>query len=244
MIGRGPRILRPTGKGCVMFGTLLRHGRLFAAAALAVALALPDGARAGKAGDLVMADRGPWKLEQPLVWKLTHAGPLVPGLPQATAGPVSPVQVTDPSDGKPVLQLEQETDAGQRTIGPLPVSGGDPVVAFFLENAARDMAALSGGNPFHIRNRIKDALFRGGEVEHGADRTTVMLKPFAGDANSSRMGGFETLEIRFATDPDLRHPLRELVAETSGSVTPAVPAARPGAACTAPAPTRTAMVLQ
>lgn len=228
----------------MMLGKMLRRGRLFAAAALAVALALPGGARAGEAGALVMADRGPWKLDQPLVWKMTHAGPPVPGLPQASAGTVSLAQVTDPSDGRPVLQLEQKTDARQRIIGPFPVSGGDPVVVFFLENVTRDMAALTGGNPFYIRNRIKDALFRRGEIAHGADRTTVVLKPFAGDANSGRMGGFETLEIRFVTGPDPRRPLREMVAETSGPVTPAVPGARPEAAPTASAPYRHAMVLQ
>ena len=213
------------------------------AAAVAVAF-LAGGAVAGEAGDLVFADRGPWTLgDRTLTWTMTHNGPEAPNFIRVTDGSVTLAEVTDPSDGKPVLQIDQKTDARSRKIGPFPVSGGDPIVIFFLENTARDMAALTGGSPFYIRNRIKDAVFRGGEVARDGDTTTVTLKPFADDPNASRMHGFETLTLRFVMGPDPRTPIREFVAETSGPVAPPAPPQMAGQTI-APKPYRNIMVLQ
>lgn len=227
----------------------MRHVRNWAAAgvvAVLAGLAMPGAgaALASEAGDLVFAERGPWALgDRPLTWTLTHDGPDVPGFIRIGDGSVTLTEVTDASDGQPVLQLEQKTDARNRTIGPFPISGGDPMVTFFLENTARDMAKLTGGSPFYIRNRIKDAVFRGGEVARDGETTTVTLKPFAEDPNAQRMRGFETLEMRFVMGADPRQPIREFVAETTAPVAPPVPPQMAGQTI-APAPYRHAMVLQ
>lgn len=224
----------------------MRHLRNLAAAlalALGAAAALAP-AQAGEAGDLVFAERGPWALgDTKLVWAVTHAGPQAPNFVQITDGSVTLAEVTDPSDGKPVLQLEQKTDTRTRKIGPFPVSGGDPVVIFFLENTARDMAALTGGSPFYIRNRLKDAVFRGGEVARDGDVTTVTLRPFADDPNKDRMHGFESLTMRFVMGPDPKAPIRAFMAETSAPVAPPVPPQMAGQTI-APAPYRSTMVME
>jgi hypothetical protein len=216
-----------------------------AAALLAGALAAaPAILAAGEAGDLIFADRGPWDLgDRTLRWALTHEGPALPGFAQVTDGEVTLTEETDPSDGKPVLQLEQVADGHSRRIAPFPASGGDPVVVFFLESTTRDMAALTGGSPDYIRNRIKDAVFRGGSVQREGGVTTVVTRPFAEDPNRDRMGGFETLELRFVMGEDPRAPIRELVAETAGPVAAALPQEMAGQVI-APAPYRHAMVLQ
>lgn len=169
---------------------------------------------AGEAGDLVFAERGPWQLQdKPLVWALTQTGPKVEGFAPLGQGTISLAQTTDPSDGKPVLELSEQTARITRKIGPFPVSGGDPALTFFLETVSRDMAALTGGSPFYIRNRLKDALFRGGAVQRQGDATVAVFAPFQGDRNSERMLGFETLELRF-TLGDPKQPIRAMAART------------------------------
>lgn len=216
-----------------------------AAAMLGACLAgTPALLAAGEAGDLVFAERGPWALgARTLTWKLVHEGPASPAFLPVADGRVTLSQVTDPSDGKPALQLDQVAPGRNRTIGPFPVSGGDPVLVFFLESTTRDMAALTGGSPDYIRNRIKDAVFRGGTVAREGGVTTVVARPFADDPNRDRMRGFETLELRFVLGEDPKAPLREMVAETAGPVAAAVPREMAGRTI-APASYRHAMVLQ
>lgn len=218
---------------------------LLAAAMLAGCLAgAPAMLAAGEAGDLIFAERGPWALgDRTLTWSLVHEGPASPAFVQVMDGRITMSEVTDPSDGKPVLQLEQKARGRDRKIGRFPLSGGDPSVVFFLESTTRDMATLTGGSPDYIRNRIKDAVFRGGSVAREGGVTTVVARPFESDPNRARMGGFETLQLRFVLGDDPAAPIREMVAETAGPVSPAVPREMAGQVI-APAPYRHAMVLQ
>lgn len=168
---------------------------------------------ADEAGDLVFAERGPWTIDQPLVWQISQTGPEVEGFKPLGQGTVTLTQAVDPSDGKPVLELAEDTSRIKRKIGPFPSSGGDPVLTFFLETTARDMAALTGGSPFYIRNRLKDALFRGGQVERTGDTAVAVFAPFKDDKNAERMLGFQSLELRF-TLQDPKQPIRQMQALT------------------------------
>lgn len=179
--------------------------------ALAGLLATP--LHGNEAGDLVFAERGPWQLSDPLVWSISQTGPTVEGFKPLGTGTITLSAAIDPSDGKPVLELAEATQRITRKIGPFPTSGGDPTVTFFLETVARDMASLTGGSPFYIRNRLKDALFRGGAVETDGDARVAVFQPFKGDENSQRMLGFETLELRF-TLGDPKQPIRSMTALT------------------------------
>ena len=173
-------------------------------------------APAGEAGDAVFADRGPWSLDDAgLRWSLHVEGPDMPGFLPIENGSLTLTRAIDPSDRQPVLRLIQRTDTRTREIGPFPVSGGDPVLTFFLEQVTRDMARLTGGSPHYIRNRIKDALFKGGRIERQGDGAVARFSPFAQDANAARMGGFSTLTLSFVLG-DPRQPIRDLRAETQG----------------------------
>jgi hypothetical protein len=193
---------------------LLRRLALIAFTGLAVAHIAAPATHAGEAGDLVFADRGPWDLSAgPLVWAIDQKGPEVAGFVPLGQGTITLRQVTDPSDGQPVLQLDEATARINRKIGPFPVSGGDPSLTFFLETVSRDMAALTGGSPFYIRDRLKDALFRGGAVEQQDGHPVASFQPFATDPNRDRMYGFGDLTLRFVLDgPD--RPIRRMLAET------------------------------
>ena len=192
----------------------------------AIALALwlglsPVAAAAGEAGDAVFAERGPWSLaDAGLVWSLHVEGPEAPGFVRVKDGSVTLAQAIDPSDGQPVLRLTRKDDTRDRQMGPFPISGGDPVLTFFLEQTTRDMAGLTGGSAFYIRNRLKDALFRGGEIAREGGTATATFRPFADDPNAARMQGFQTLTLTFVMEDDPSRPIRELRAEAGGA-TPA-----------------------
>lgn len=171
---------------------------------------------AGEAGDAVFAERGPWSLgAQQLVWTETVEGPEAEGFRAIENGRLSLSEIVDPSDGQPALQLVRQGGPRDVTIGPYPISGGDPVLTFFLERTARDMAALTGGSPFYIRNRMKEALFSGGSLLREGDTVEARFQPFAGDPNAARMQGFETLEMVFVIGGP-KAPIREMVARTAG----------------------------
>jgi hypothetical protein len=109
------------------------------------------------------------------------------------------------ADGTRSLSMKIEADGRQREILDFPASGGNPVLMVFLESAVRSMAALTGGSPFYIRNRIKDALRQGGDLtEVDADfaggfvaARQLTLHPFATDPSRDRMGAFADLSLRF-----------------------------------------------
>lgn len=186
-------------------------------AALILGLILPAQAWADKAGDAVFAKRGPWALgDRVLIYDMQVQGPSAQGFLPVTDGSLRLAETIDPSDNQPVLQMTQQTDNRSRKIGPFPISGGDPVLTFFLEQTTRDMAALTGGSPFYIRNRIKDAVFRGGDITPDQNGQTARFQPFANDPNAERMQGFQTLTLTFHLAPDPARPIREMRARTDG----------------------------
>ncbi|MDN5567779.1 MAG: hypothetical protein L0G27_03345 [Paracoccus sp. (in: a-proteobacteria)] len=178
------------------------------------ALSAPQTLLAAEAGDAVFSERGPWDLgPKQLEWRVTVEGPAAQGFQPTADGKVTLTQVIDPSDQQPVLQLMQHTETRDRQIGPFPMSSGDPVLTFFLEQTVRDMAMLTGGSPDYIRNRFKDAIFRGGEIVAKDGHSIATFQPFAGDPNAERMQGFETLTLTFVMDEPTA-PIREFKAET------------------------------
>lgn len=186
--------------------------------ALTLLLALAGPALGGEAGDAVFAERGPWSLgDQALNWHLTTQGPQAEGFLPIKDGALTLTEISHPSDGRPVLQLTVHGGDIDRRIGPFPVSSGDPALIYFLEQTARDMASLTGGNPHYIRNRLKDALFRGGEIARDGDTATAVFHPFADDPNAARMQGFQSLTLTFVMAADLAAPIRRMSAVAGGS---------------------------
>lgn len=179
------------------------------------ALSAPQITFAAEAGDAVFSERGPWDLGQTtLEWQQTVQGPTAEGFRPTGDGRLTMAQTIDPSDQQPVLELVQQSEIRDRKIGPFPISAGDPVLTFFLEQTVRDMATLTGGSPHYIRNRIKDAIFRGGQIETQDGHSVATFEPFGDDPNAARMQGFETLKLTFVLD-DPSDPIRELRAETA-----------------------------
>ena len=91
------------------------------------------------------------------------------------------------------------TEGGRnRMLGTYDTKAGNPVIMYFLESTLRQMSDVSGGNPYYIRNRIKEALLGQAEIqpvtfsldgrEIPAQRATI--RPFAHDVARDRMGPF------------------------------------------------------
>ncbi|MRX51556.1 hypothetical protein GI374_14125 [Paracoccus sp. S-4012] len=187
---------------------------------LAVAfLAAAPAAFAGQTMDLVFAERDFSALGQgPVRWHLTRTGPEVEGFQPLADGQLTLALGADPDIGRPMLELRESGGGRERLIARYPTAGMDPVLVYFLETATRHMAALAGGSPFYIRNRIKEALRRGGAVVDSPDGgRIVILSPFAGDRNADRMRGFDRLTLQIGLAPQPGAPIRSLEAEAPGT---------------------------
>jgi hypothetical protein len=110
-----------------------------------------------------------------------------------------------------LVSLELSHGDTSRVIVESNAGSGNPLLLFFFEGVVRDMARITGGSPFYIRNRIKAALMDPAPVEAG--RATyrgetvatefIVLAPFASDPNGERMAGFDALELRFTFSEDV-----------------------------------------
>ncbi|MGQ0566687.1 MAG: hypothetical protein ACT4OK_16710 [Gemmobacter sp.] len=124
-------------------------------------------------------------------------------------------------DGQAVLTAEGATlvltlgEGGtMQEVARFPGAGPNPMLLFFLENVVRSMVIQTGGSPYYIRNRIKDAIVTS---DRGADRDgrrIVVLHPFEADPHRARMGEFGALTLTLAYDPADPGRLVELLADT------------------------------
>lgn len=210
-------VLRPL-RAAALAPALLAFALVPAFAAPA-APAMPAAPSPGDTMALLFADRSFGGAgEGGLTWRLERHGPAAEGFRPITGGRLTLGPATDPADGKPLLELREASEGLDRVVARYPATGVDPVLIYFLENATRGMAAIAGGNPDYIRNRIKEALRRGGAViDRGDGGRTVILTPFAGDPNAPRMAGFDRLTLVLGLGPDPGAPIRSLEAEAPGT---------------------------
>jgi hypothetical protein len=107
------------------------------------------------------------------------------------------------------LTLYQGTRS--RGLGNYPASVGNPVIMYFLESVLSDIAVQSGGSPFYMRNRIKEALLRDAQIApmslHYLDRDIaareVTIRPFLSDKARERMGRFSELTLAVTVSNDI-----------------------------------------
>ncbi|MCA1443443.1 hypothetical protein I6F07_25115 [Ensifer sp. IC4062] len=130
-------------------------------------------------------------------------------------------------DDNVAMMLYQGTRS--RGLGNYPASVGNPVIMYFLESVLADVAAQSGGSPFYMRNRIKEALLRDAQVVPVSLRyqnrdiaaREVTIRPFTNDKARDRMGRFAELALAVTVSEDIPGWYYSLVAT--------VPAAAGGA---------------
>lgn len=109
-----------------------------------------------------------------------------------------------PGDEARVERWAEGADGPTQVLGSFKASIGNPVVMLFLERSVRAISEQTGGSPFYIRNRMRDALGGTGEVEAvevpwdggTVPATAVVLEPFADDPHRGELGGFADLVLR------------------------------------------------
>lgn len=185
-------------------------------AALLALLCTP--AMAGEFADRIFA---PGAFQAPEETRFHHErqGPEVEGFQPVEDGRL----VVTPTDDR--LVLTREVAGRTLPLSQFPADGGNPVLLFHLENITRSMATLTGGSPFYIRNRIREALVAaetGEEEERMVEGVTMnvretVIQPFADDPNSARMGEFAGLTLRLGLAEDHPAQLVELSADTIAS---------------------------
>ncbi|MDX0538843.1 hypothetical protein GOC59_04385 [Sinorhizobium medicae] len=98
-----------------------------------------------------------------------------------------------------------------RGLGNYPRSVGNPLIMYFLESVLSDLAAQSGGSPFYMRNRIKEALLRDAQIEpvmlRYNDREIaareVTIRPFEHDKAREKMGRVADLSLAVTVSEDV-----------------------------------------
>lgn len=120
------------------------------------------------------------------------------------------------------LALTREADGKTAPVTDFAMTSAHPMLIYFLESTVRNMAAVTGGSSFYIRNRMREAL---GAADLGslqpvtvgkasAQGYDVTLIPFADDENRARMGEFAGLTLHFVITPNRLERIVELSADT------------------------------
>ncbi|MEL6217206.1 MAG: hypothetical protein AAFR79_01880 [Pseudomonadota bacterium] len=128
---------------------------------------------------------------------------------------------TDERGGREAVVTKGE--AGKlKPVSIWPASNGNPVVPIFLESALRTMARVTGGSEYYIRNRIKEALGKGGTIEavdldvngETLPAQHITFEPFENDKYRDRMGEFADLTLHFVVSDALPGDIVLFEAET------------------------------
>ena len=115
--------------------------------------------------------------------------------------------------GDTASEVTLDAEGRPRTI-PFEGLPGNPVLMVFLERVTRAAGDATGGSPFYLRNRMKDAMRGDLTLDGSAEGGVVSFQPFATDPNRARLGPFADLEIRITVDESAPGMLRLLRAET------------------------------
>ncbi|WP_026613793.1 hypothetical protein [Ensifer aridi] len=152
---------------------------------------------------------------------------IITGLDEGQAGGSFSIDLKIKPDDNVAMTLYQGTRS--RGLGNYPVSAGNPVIMYFLESVLADISAQSGGSPFYMRNRIKEALLRDAQImpvsvryrDRDIAAREVTIRPFMKDKARERMGRFSELALAVTLSDDIPGWYYSLVAT--------VPAAAGGA---------------
>lgn len=117
------------------------------------------------------------------------------------------VAVGEKVEGKDAREVLVTITEGKRksTLDAFLDDGGNPVLVIFLESVAQAVAKSTGGSPFYIKNRIKDAFSRGAEVAptelvrdgKPVEAVRIVYNPFALEKQKERLQTFANFEMAF-----------------------------------------------
>ena len=181
---------------------------------LVALLLLPSMAGAGALSDLLMSPGGFGDApDGPLLaYREQRSVPAESGLQPLDDGRLTVARV-EGTNG-PALAVAREVDGKAQPVAEVSVGGANPVLLYFLEATVRDLSQATGGNPYYIRNRMREALVAA-DLGPASVPRDVTLSPFAADRNRARLGSYADLTLRLRFDEDRPGDLLELSSDTA-----------------------------
>ncbi|SEA42689.1 hypothetical protein [Rubrimonas cliftonensis] len=180
---------------------------------------------------LIVAHGGPSAAAEPvdLLFNTPHMAEVAPGRtlrydhdrasdPALGIGPdLDAVIAVETGDGR-ATRFVMDADGAPRGFDVSEGVPGNPLLAVFLENTLRASAKATGGSPFYLRNRMREAL--ADRLETVEQDHVFAMRPFAGDANATRLGDFEQLVMTFEVSVDAPGMLVALSAQAGPDEAP------------------------
>jgi hypothetical protein len=125
-------------------------------------------------------------------------------------------------DGRREAHVALTDSRGLPAVAELAAGAGHPILLVFMETNVHTMATLTGGSPFYIRNRMREALGEQDATEavhlpvdgERVPGTRLRFRPFADDPNRAKMGAFADLEITVVVSEAVPGGFAELSAVT------------------------------
>lgn len=157
-----------------------------------------------------------------LVYRHERAGKLAVGsVPAIPEGSIE-LEISEREGGR-AATVELIEGGQPRSRAVLSATGGHPVLLIFFETTARNVAALTGGNPFYIKNRMREALAAEVPVEpvdvvHDAEQVpafSITFRPFENDPNQAELGAFAKLELTMVLSEAVPGEVARLVASAA-----------------------------
>ncbi|MEM7526839.1 MAG: hypothetical protein AAF416_04075 [Pseudomonadota bacterium] len=147
------------------------------------------------------------------------------GLSPGFAQRISLVAGTEEAPG---VNVTMDVDGSPRQLDEFRGVPGNPLLMVFLESTVRAVNQATGGSPFYIRNRIREALrerltsqpmiLSQGNLRLPARALTA--SPFEGDKHAAQLGAFAALELRFLFSEQAPGMLIAMIAEAGPRTDP------------------------
>ncbi|WP_428925639.1 hypothetical protein [Marinibacterium sp. SX1] len=125
------------------------------------------------------------------------------GETRATTGHIALATAPGADDRRRDVEAVLTRDGTSRSLPPFQSVEGNPVLIIFLEQVLQDLSRDTGGSSFYLRNRMRDGMARGMQVETRPDGTRLVMRPLAGDPNTAALGDYTNLEISLLLDDSL-----------------------------------------
>ncbi len=202
---------------------------VFACLILAGSLtALPNVSAAGEATDLLFQEDQIADIETGTTLHYDHQRQGVGGenLHAIPDGEIT-LSIDQGETGEREALVVMKEGEQQRSLDPFPGSAGNPVLMIFLESSLRSIARVSGGSPFYIRNRFKEAIFSAEAAPEVAAALAgeavtareVRVEPFENDKNRDKLGPLANLQLTFLLSDSAPGGFLSMRAETPADET-------------------------
>ncbi len=120
--------------------------------------------------------------------------------------------------------LELRRGAQHRALGRFPARVGNPMVMYFLEGVLKDVSDETGGSPYYLRNRLKEALARPAASEpvqaafgdRQIEALRVTFRPLERASEVKRLGRFSDLTLTVVTSEAVPGGFLSFAAEAPG----------------------------